>query len=81
MGKERLTVEVDQELTARLRAAGVDPIQYVERLLVQQAAERETPDERDEREATLRAEMRHGLDAYDRLIEEAGDWSANLRTF
>ena len=81
MGKEKITVEIDAALMEKLRAAGLDPIQHVERLLARQAVERETPAERIARQEALRREMQPGLDAYDALIAEIGDWNADLRTF
>ena len=81
MGKEHLTIEVDGELMERLRKAGVDPQAYVERLLTRNALANESDAEREARHAALRAEMRQGTEAYERLMEEAGDWSAGLRQF
>ncbi|HVY03326.1 MAG TPA: type II toxin-antitoxin system CcdA family antitoxin [Caulobacterales bacterium] len=81
MTKERLTIEIDADLMARLKNAGVDPIQYAERILAQSLTANETQSERAGREQRLRAEMQAGVDAHDRLFEEAGDWSADLRAF
>jgi hypothetical protein len=81
MGKEQLTIEVDADLMQRLRAAGFDPVGHIERLLARDAVARETAEQRATRQAALRAEMQPGLDAYDALIEEVGDWSAGLRVF
>jgi hypothetical protein len=81
MGKEQITIEVDTALMERLRAAGLDPIQYVERLLARQALATETEAERDARHAALRAEMKPGQDAYDAFIEAHGVWSDGLRQF
>jgi hypothetical protein len=81
MGKEHLTIEVDAELMDRLRRAGIDPQVYIERLLARSMLANETDAERETRHAALRAEMKPGMDAYERLIEEAGDWSAGLRVF
>lgn len=81
MGKERPTIEVDADLMERLRAAGLNPASYIERLLAREAIARETPEQKAARQAALRAEMQPGLDAYDALIEEVGDWSAGLRVF
>ncbi|MES1201860.1 MAG: type II toxin-antitoxin system CcdA family antitoxin [Pseudomonadota bacterium] len=81
MGKEKLTIEVDAELMGRLRAAGLSPEEYVERLVRRNSAAGETDAQREARHAALRAEMKEGMDAYERLIDEVGDWSADLRTF
>ena len=81
MGKERLTIEIDSELMERLRAAGVDPQAYLERLLARQAANQETAEQRAAREGALRAEMQQGLDDYDAFIAKYGLWSDNLRQF
>lgn len=81
MGKEHLTIEVDADLMDRLRKAGIDPQAYVERLLRRTALAGESEAEREARHSELRAEMQPGIDAYERLIDEVGDWSADLRTF
>jgi len=81
MTKERLTIEIDADLMDRLRAAGLDPAQYAERVLARNIIAGESEAERAAREEALRAEMRAGLEAYDRLFDEVGDWSADLRTF
>lgn len=81
MGKEHLTIEIDADLMDRLRKSGADPQAYVERLLARSMLANETDAEREARHAALRAEMRQGMEAYERLIEEAGDWSAGLRVF
>lgn len=80
MGAE-VKVEVDQALLDRLRAAGMSLEAYVERELRRRAAAFETPEERAAREAALRAEMQPGLDQYDRLVDEAGDWAREYRPF
>lgn len=81
MGEERIKIELDGELAARLEASGVSVEAYVESVLRRRAAGLETPEQRSAREAALRAEMQPGLDAYNRLIEEVGDWSEDLRVF
>jgi hypothetical protein len=81
MGKEHLTIEVDAELMDRLRSAGVEPQAYVERLLKRNMLANELDAEREARHAALRAEMRQGMEAYERLMDEVGDWSAGLRVF
>lgn len=81
MTRERLTIEIDTDLMARLRAASIDPIQYAERILAQSLIAKETPTERVAREQELRTEMQAGLNAHERLFDEAGDWSADLRVF
>jgi hypothetical protein len=81
MGKEQLTIEVDQALMQRLRDAGVDPQTYVQQVLQRRAAASEQPDDRANRERALRMEMHAGQELYDRLVEETGDWSSGLRAF
>lgn len=81
MGKEQLTIEVDAALMEQLRSAGVDPQAYVQQVLARQAATAESESARALRAAALRAENQAGLDAYDRIMDEIGDWSAELRTF
>lgn len=81
MGKERVTVEVDQDIMDRLRKAGLDPQTYLERMLRHKALASETNSQREAREAALRAECQPGIDAYDAFIEEHGLWSDGLRQF
>ena len=59
----------------------MDPQAYVQQVLARQAATAESESARALRAAALRAENQAGLDAYDRIMDEIGDWSAELRTF
>lgn len=81
MGKERLTIEVDADWLARVRQLGIDPQAQIERMLKRSAMPHEDIAAAAARQAKLRAEVQPGLDAYDRLINEIGDWSADLRAF
>lgn len=81
MGKEQLTIEVDHALMQRLRDAGVDPQDFVERLLARADLAHETEAERQARWARLRAEEADSMTAYDAFIEREGLWSDGLRVF
>jgi post-segregation antitoxin (ccd killing protein) len=81
MGKEQLTIEVDHALMQRLRDAGIDPQDYVERLLARADVMHETESERQARWARLCAEEAEGMNAYDAFIEREGLWSDGLRAF
>ncbi|MBI1250863.1 MAG: hypothetical protein GC189_05265 [Alphaproteobacteria bacterium] len=74
MGKEKLTVEIDSDLMARLRAAGVDPQAYVQRLMDRKAADRTSATAKQaEREAWRRAHDAE-LASYDAYIDKHGLW-------
>lgn len=81
MGKEEVTLEVDAALMSRLREAGVEPSAYFKQIFARQEAAAESAAARAERIDALRTEMKAGLDAYDELVEQGSDWSAELRTF
>lgn len=81
MGTESLTIEIDTELMARLRAAGVDPKAYAERVFRSKLAQQESADQRASRAETWRAEHRDELESYDAFVREHGLWSDGLRLF
>lgn len=81
MGKEVVTLEIDAELMEQLRASGVDPAAYLERLLKRKALSGEMSDKRQARAVAWRKEHQAELDSYDRFIKENGIWSDGLRQF
>ena len=76
MGKEQITIEVDAELMARLRAEGVDPQAYVERLANRRLA---NPTESSERLRQWCRENREWIDSYSAEIEARGVFSDGVR--
>jgi post-segregation antitoxin (ccd killing protein) len=83
MGKEivTVTVEIDSDLMERLRATGMEPVEYLQRLTRRDAVLRETPEQRQARADAWREENREELESYDRFIAEHGLWCEDLRTF
>jgi post-segregation antitoxin (ccd killing protein) len=81
MGKEELTIEVDADLLAQLRAAGVDPQAHVERILRRHGLANLSVAEREARREAWRKQHRDELGSYDHFIEENGLWSDGLRAF
>ncbi|MGE0828585.1 MAG: type II toxin-antitoxin system CcdA family antitoxin [Hyphomonadaceae bacterium] len=75
MGAERVKIELDAELIGRLRAAGVDPQAYLERLLRRKILESETPESQKARWNDWRVENQAELESYDAFIIEHGLWS------
>ncbi|MES1156990.1 MAG: type II toxin-antitoxin system CcdA family antitoxin [Alphaproteobacteria bacterium] len=74
MGKERITVEIDAELMERLRAAGVDPQAYVQRLLDRKAAENPRQSDAEWAEANKEA-----LDEYKAQVDRIGTFASRQR--
>lgn len=81
MGAETLTLNIDADLAARLREAGVEPVAYATRLLLERAAAAESGAAEQARREAWRSEHRDELDSYDRFIAEYGLWSDGLRAF
>lgn len=81
MGKEVITLKFDKELMERLRAAGVEPAIYLERLLKRDATLGETPAAREARAAVWRETHRAELESYDEFIATNGLWCDDLRQF
>ena len=77
---ERVTVELDADVLAAARKAGVDLSRELTRALI-----RYLPDITEaEREAMARkwyADNKESVDSYNRFVEENGLFSDDLRTF
>jgi post-segregation antitoxin (ccd killing protein) len=79
MGKEQLIVEIDSDLMARLRAAGVDPQAYIQRLMDRKAAEGRSEAERREADRRWAADNREAIAEYNARVEERGTLSERMR--
>ncbi len=79
MGKEQVTVEIDSDLMERLRAAGVDPQVYIQRLMDRKAAEGRSDAERREADRRWAEENREAIAEYNAQVEARGTFASRQR--
>lgn len=79
MGKEQLVIEIDAELMARLRDAGVDPQAYVQRLVDRKAAEAGSDAERMAADGAWAERNREALAEYNAQVERIGTFASRQR--
>ena len=78
MGKEILTVELDAELMERLRAQGIEPAEYLQRMLERGSALWESLAEREARATAWREENAAEIEAHRKFIVEHGIWCEDI---
>jgi post-segregation antitoxin (ccd killing protein) len=81
MGEEIVAIELDSDLMVRLRALGMEPVEYIQRLVRRDEALKETPEQREARGKAWREEHREELESYDSFIAEHGLWNDGVRLF
>jgi len=71
MATEKITVDVDADWAAELRAKGIDVVEHVERIVA-----RTSP-----KPSNWAEENAEAIKVYNKKIEEEGIWSDGLRLF
>lgn len=80
MGKEELTIAIDADLMARLRAAGVDPQAYIQRIMERKAADTRSDLDRAADDARWAEDNRDAIAEYNAQVERIGTFASRQRS-